>query len=95
MEEENLGITVGGVKHVIPKDLLLKFPDSFLGEYVRRNKKQCSDLTLERNPVIFSWILDVYRAGELHINGVVCKVIFPSDINNENCIIVKDILFFL
>ena len=75
MEMEKITLDVGGRLFVTTARTLSNVPDTRLSglsissaEY----SKESNTYFFDRNPELFSWVLDLYRTGELHLPKNVC-----------------------
>ena len=75
MDMEKITLDVGGRLFVTTARTLSNVPDTRLSglsissaEY----SKESNTYFFDRNPELFSWVLDLYRTGELHLPKNVC-----------------------
>jgi hypothetical protein len=79
-------LDVGGLKHKVYKDTLLKFPDTFLGRLIAdvnsplAKKNKHGYYFIDRNPVLFAFVLDFYRTGRIVYPTIVEKKDFQEEL---------------
>ncbi|CAH8629069.1 unnamed protein product [Schistosoma rodhaini] len=95
-------INVGGIKHEILWNIVDRYPNTRLGKLHHVNNindllNLCDDYDpinneyyFDRNPIIFSNILNFYRSKKLHYNDMICVIDFKEELYywgvNENFI---------
>jgi len=90
-ENRRIILNVGGFKYEATIRTLKKIPNSRLGMLLRASTKEellsvCDDFNLsdlefffDRDPILFNYILNIYRIGHLHISDDLC----PSMLKHE------------
>ncbi|CAH8592964.1 unnamed protein product [Schistosoma intercalatum] len=85
-------INVGGIKHEILWHIVDRYPNTRLGKLHHVTNLQellnlCDDYDpinkeyyFDRNPIIFSMILNFYRSKKLHYNDMICVMDFKDEL---------------
>lgn len=71
-ESDRVYLNVGGTLYVISRYSLLRYPYTRLGKLAQNKKRE---LYFDRNPKLMSYILDLYRTGELHVPRNCCRFV--------------------
>ncbi|KAA8583110.1 hypothetical protein FQN60_015656, partial [Etheostoma spectabile] len=91
-EEDQVHLNVGGVRHKVDPDMLLRFPHTRLARLLRCQSEAailelCDDYSLsekeyyfDRNPRVFLCVLNFYHTGCIHMMEEVCVFSFSQEI---------------
>ncbi|XP_041717123.1 potassium voltage-gated channel subfamily S member 3-like [Coregonus clupeaformis] len=91
-EEDQVYLNVGGVRHEMAEETLLRFPHTRLGRLLRCRSEEailelCDDYSptereyyFDRNPHIFISVINFYRTGRIHMMEEVCVFSFSHEI---------------
>ncbi|XP_078131163.1 delayed-rectifier potassium channel regulatory subunit KCNS3-like [Sander vitreus] len=91
-EEDQVHLNVGGVRHKVDPDMLLRFPHTRLARLLRCQSEAailelCDDYSLsekeyyfDRNPQVFLCVLNFYHTGCIHMMEEVCVFSFSQEI---------------
>ncbi|XP_035650469.1 potassium voltage-gated channel subfamily S member 3-like [Oncorhynchus keta] len=91
-EEDQVYLNVGGVRHEVAEETLLRFPHTRLGRLLHCRSEDailelCDDYSatereyyFDRNPHIFISVINFYRTGRIHIMEEVCVFSFSQEI---------------
>ena len=73
---QRISFNIGGIRFETEEATLRKFPESRLAqEYSGVN-----EIFYDRNPYIFSFILDCYRYGSLHLPHDICSTYLQAEV---------------
>ncbi|XP_068610216.1 potassium voltage-gated channel subfamily S member 3b [Brachionichthys hirsutus] len=91
-EEDQVHLNVGGVRHKVDPDTLLRFPHTRLARLLRCRGEAailelCDDYSpaegefyFDRNPRVFLCVLNFYRTGRIHVMEELCVFYFSQEI---------------
>ncbi|XP_010876743.2 potassium voltage-gated channel subfamily S member 3b [Esox lucius] len=91
-KEEQVYLNVGGVRHEVAEETLLRFPNTRLGRLLCCQSEEailelCDDYSpaereyyFDRNPHIFISVINFYRTGRIHMMEEVCVFSFSQEI---------------
>lgn len=91
-EEEQVRLNVGGVRHKVDPETLLRFPHTRLARLLLCQSEAailelCDDYSpaekeyyFDRNPRVFLCVLNFYRTGRIHMMEEVCVFSFSQEI---------------
>ncbi|XP_076024097.1 delayed-rectifier potassium channel regulatory subunit KCNS3-like [Genypterus blacodes] len=91
-EEDQVHLNVGGVRHQVDPDTLLRFPHTRLARLLRCQSEAailelCDDYSpvekeyyFDRNPRVFLCVLNFYRTGRIHMMEELCVFSFSQEI---------------
>ncbi|XP_029281417.1 potassium voltage-gated channel subfamily S member 3-like [Cottoperca gobio] len=91
-EEDQVHLNVGGVRHEVDRDMLLRFPHTRLAQLLRCQSELailelCDDYSpsekefyFDRNPRVFLGVLNFYHTGRIHMMEEVCVFSFSQEI---------------
>ncbi|CAG5927935.1 unnamed protein product [Menidia menidia] len=91
-EEDQVHLNVGGVRHEVAPDMLLRFPHTRLARLLRCQSEAailelCDDYVpaekeyyFDRNPRIFLCVLNFYHTGRIHMMEEFCVFSFSQEI---------------
>jgi len=91
-EEDRIRLNVGGVRHQVERDTLLRFPHTRLARLLRCQGELsilelCDDYSaadgeyyFDRNPRMFLCVLNFYRTGCIHMMEELCVYSFSQEI---------------
>ncbi|KAI1892393.1 hypothetical protein AGOR_G00132900 [Albula goreensis] len=92
-EEIEIVVNVGGVKQVLPGDLLSRYPETRLAELLEISSESfdavtslCDDYDpvkgefyFDRDPDVFKCIIELYYYGEIHMKRGFCPICFMKE----------------
>ncbi|KAG7460575.1 hypothetical protein MATL_G00200150 [Megalops atlanticus] len=92
-EETEIVVNVGGVKQVLPGDVLNRYPETRLAELINNTSESfdtilslCDDYDpgkgefyFDRDPDAFKCIIEVYYYGEIHMKRGICPICFLKE----------------
>lgn len=76
-------INVGGVRHEIHRRTLQRHPNTRLTRVVEMKhhyREQAKEFYFDRDPYVFSAVLNYYRYGELHLPSDICNVVVAKEL---------------
>ncbi|KAJ8390227.1 hypothetical protein AAFF_G00109660 [Aldrovandia affinis] len=93
-DEIEIVVNIGGLKQVLPGDLLNRYPETRLAELVNNSSESfevitslCDDYDpgkgefyFDRDPEIFKCIIEVYYYGEIHMKRGICPICFMKEL---------------
>ncbi|KAK5852825.1 hypothetical protein PBY51_006664 [Eleginops maclovinus] len=91
-EEDQVHLNVGGVRHEVDPDMLLRFPHTRLARLLHCQNEAsilelCDDYSpsekeyyFDRNPQVFLGVLNFYHTGHIHMMEEVCVFSFSQEI---------------
>ncbi|KAM9704529.1 delayed-rectifier potassium channel regulatory subunit KCNS3-like [Menidia menidia] len=91
-EEDQVHLNVGGVRHEVAPDMLLRFPHTRLARLLRCQSEAailelCDDYVpaekeyyFDRNPRVFLCVLNFYHTGRIHMMEEFCVFSFSQEI---------------
>ncbi|KAM4601529.1 delayed-rectifier potassium channel regulatory subunit KCNS3-like isoform 1-T2 [Polymixia lowei] len=91
-EEDQVHLNVGGVRHEVDRDTLLRFPRTRLARLLRCKSEAailelCDDYSpaekeyyFDRNPRVFLCVLNFYHTGRIHMMEELCVFSFSQEI---------------
>ncbi|XP_070705642.1 delayed-rectifier potassium channel regulatory subunit KCNS3-like [Pempheris klunzingeri] len=91
-EEDQVHLNVGGERHKVDPDMLLRFPHTRLARLLRCQSEAailelCDDYSptekeyyFDRNPRVFLCVLNFYHTGRIHMMEEVCVFSFSQEI---------------
>lgn len=91
-EEDRVHLNVGGVRHNMDPETLLRFPHTRLGRLLRCQSEAailelCDDYSpaekeyyFDRNPRVFLCVLNFYHTGQIHMMEELCVFSFSQEI---------------
>lgn len=91
-EEDQIHLNVGGVRHEVHPDTLLRFPHTRLARLLRCQSEAsilelCDDYSptekeyyFDRNPRVFLCVLNFYNTGQIHMMEELCVFSFSQEI---------------
>lgn len=94
-EETEIAVNIGGVKHILPGDVLNRYPDTRLAELANTSTGCGQDLSalcddydpsnqefyFDRDPEAFRCIMELYYYGEIHMKRGTCPMCFMREMD--------------
>lgn len=76
-EEAHATFNVGGTVYKVARDTIMKYPDTMLGSMLSNRWEESRDnngeIFLDRDPILFRYILGFYRNDKIEIPFTICK----------------------
>ena len=78
---KHLRINIGGTSFICHSHILKRFPESFLADLENQMPNSSNgEYFFDRNPHIFSYILDGFRKGSIHLPRDICGTTFKDEL---------------
>ncbi|KAL4240904.1 hypothetical protein ACF0H5_001686 [Mactra antiquata] len=80
---DKIRLNIGGLDFVTYEDTLKRFPESKLANLSTSADNYDDDkheYFFDRNPVLFAFVLDAYRKGEIHLPSDICGPTFRNEL---------------